>query len=227
MASRWTTYLVRRTETLKTTWTFRAIILAVVLAGLWATRGLWIPGVGAALVCDQSLRPSDAILVDNFETNYLVFERAEQLKSGGIATRVIVPTPASPGSSEPNRVFAGIAEVMARVARLPPPELVPVSEIEPISLNASYEIRDYLRRNGIRSVVIVSPAFRSRRSALIYDDVFGAAGIEAACVPVFAPRQGPGTWTQTLHGIQQVAEQHLKLQYYRFYVMPFVHRRQS
>jgi hypothetical protein len=72
---------------------------------------------------------------------------------------------------------------------------------------------------------VVSPAFRSRRSALIYGDVLGAAGIAAACVPVFAPQQGPGTWTRTLHGIQEVAEQHVKLQYYRFYVLPYVHRR--
>jgi hypothetical protein len=227
MAASWRKYVIRRTTTVRTTWTFRAIVLAIVLAGLGATRGLWVAGVGRALVCDESLRQSDAILIDNFEVNYLVFERAEQLKSGGIARRVIVPTLASPGSSEPNRVFAGIAEVMSRVARLPPPELVPVSEIEPISLNASYEIRDYLRQHGIRSVVIVSPAFRSRRSALIYDDVLGAAGIEATCAPVFAPQQGPDTWTQTLHGIQEVAEQHVKLLYYRFYVMPFVHRRQS
>ncbi len=225
MSSRWTTYLVRRTETLKTTWTFRATILAIVLVGFWATRGMWIPGLGGALVCDESLPSSDAILVDNLEVNYLLFERAEQLKSAGIADRVLVPTLAVPGSHKPNRVFAGIAGVMSEVARLPPPELIPVREVEPISLNAAYDIQEYLQNRGIRSVVVVSPAFRSRRSALIYGDVLGAAGIATACVPVFAPRQGPGTWTRTLHGIQEVAEQHVKLQYYRFYVLPYVHRR--
>jgi hypothetical protein len=32
------------------------------------------------------------------------------------------------------------------------------------------------------------------------------------------------TWTGSLHGIQNVAEQWLKLQYYRFYVLPFLQR---
>jgi hypothetical protein len=31
-------------------------------------------------------------------------------------------------------------------------------------------------------------------------------------------------WAQSWHGIQGVSEQFLKLQYYRFYVLPFVAR---
>jgi hypothetical protein len=73
-------------------------------------------------------------------------------------------------------------------------------------------------------VVFVTPAFRSRRSSLVYEAVLGGAGITARCVPVFG--QGtPETWTNTWHGVLQVAEQYAKLQYYRYYILPQVARK--
>jgi len=227
MARDWRRLFWRTTVSVRTTWTFRLMLVAGLSLLLIMARGVWIPMVGRALVCDSSIRPSDAIMVDNFEVNYLIFERAEQLKSSGIASRVLVPTQASIESGEPNRVFAGIAEVMAGVARLPHPELIPVREIEPISLNAAYQIRDFLQRERLRSIVLVTPAFRSRRSALIYAAVLGPVGIRTSCVPVFGPQQGPDTWSRTLHGIQEVVEQHMKLLYYKLYVMPYLLHRSS
>jgi hypothetical protein len=43
------------------------------------------------------------------------------------------------------------------------------------------------------------------------------------CAPVFG-RTTPERWTATWHGIQDVSEEFLKLQYYRFYVIPFLFR---
>ena len=39
------------------------------------------------------------------------------------------------------------------------------------------------------------------------------------CAPVFGEMTAD-TWNRSWHGVQQVAEQFLKLQYYRFYVLP-------
>jgi hypothetical protein len=62
--------------------------------------------------------------------------------------------------------------------------------------------------------------FRSRRSALVYEATLGRAGVTVRCEPVKGTR-GVDTWTASWHGIQQVAEQWLKLHYYRLYVLPF------
>ena len=48
----------------------------------------------------------------------------------GIASRVLVPTQAAIDPAQPNIIFAGIAHVMSRVARLESPELIPIREIE-------------------------------------------------------------------------------------------------
>jgi hypothetical protein len=112
---------------------------------------------------------------------------------------------------------------MAKFAHLGSIEVVPIREVEPISLNAARDVLGFIQREGIRSVVVVSPLFRSKRSAIVYGATLGAAGITVRCEPS-QHIQDPHTWTQSLHGIQNVAEQWSKLQYYRLFVLPFMAR---
>jgi len=110
---------------------------------------------------------------------------------------------------------------MARQARLGAWEIVPIREAEPISLNAAHQIRDQLASKQIGSIIVVTPGFRSRRASLVYRTVLHEVGTRVSCAPVFG-RTTPERWTDTWHGIQQVTEEFLKLQYYRFYVIPFL-----
>jgi hypothetical protein len=224
-APRWTRHFVYRTEHTRTTWKFRIAFVALVVVVAWLARGWWTVAIARSLVCDANGAPSDAILVENFDPDYLVFERATRLRRAGLATRVLVPIQTDPGTTETNAVALGMAEVMAKIARLGPMDIVPIREVEPISFNAAHDVRRFIQRERIRSVIVVSPFFRSRRSALVYSAVLGRAGIAVRCEPV----QGTtavNAWTQSWHGVQNVAEQWLKLQYYRLYVLPFQLRAQ-
>ena len=177
----------------------------------------WTVRLAQGLVCAEHAPNSDALLLENFDQDYLVFERAEVLRRAGLASRVLVPITASDGLT-PNTVDAETAGVMARVAHLPAFEPIPIQLKEPISLNAAYQIRDFLLQKNVRSVVVVAPGFRSRRSTLVYRTVLEPAGISVGCVPVFGTST-PENWSESTHGIQGVAEQFLKLQYYSFYAL--------
>ena len=225
-APRWTRHFVYRTEHTRTTWKFRVGFVALVVVGVWLTRGWWTVAIARSLVCAADSTPSDAILVENFDPDYLVFERATRLRRAGLATRVLVPIQTDSGTTETNAVALGTAEVMAMIARLGAMEIVPIQEVEPISLNAAHDLRRFIQRERIRSVIVVSPFFRSRRSALVYSAVLGRAGITVRCEPVHGTT-ALNTWTQSWHGVQNVAEQWLKLQYYRLYVLPFRLRAQD
>lgn len=218
--SHWTRHLVYRAERMRTTWKLRLGALAFVITALCLTSGSWTRGIARSLVCDASRAPSDAILVDNLEPDYLLFERAAQMRRAGLASRVLVPIQADPGTHNPNDVALGIAQVMVTIARLGDTEIVPTREVEPITLNAARDVQRFLEQQHVRSVILVTPLFRSRRSALVYAATLGAAGIAVRCEPVQGPR-GVNTWTRSWHGIQNVVEQWLKLQYYRLYVLPF------
>jgi hypothetical protein len=217
---RWTRHFVYRTEHTRTTWKFRIGFVALVVLVAWLTRGWWTVAIARSLVCNANSAPSDAILIENFDPDYGVFERATRLRRDGFAKRVLVPIPTDPDTSKINDVALGTAEMMAMLARLGAMDVVPTGDVEPISLNAAADVLRFIERQHILSVIVVSPLFRSRRSALIYGATLGRAGITVRCEPVQSGR-GVNTWTGSWHGIQDVIAQWLKLQYYRLYVLPF------
>jgi hypothetical protein len=194
-------------------------ILAIVVVGGLLTRTLWLPAIANSLVCTEEVVAFDAVLVENFVPDYRLFERAAALQREGVSARVLVPTPTSSSDSlDANLVSRGIVELMAGLAGVQHLEIVPIKEIEPYSLNAARQIRDFFAREHIRSVLVMSPAFRSRRSSLVYRAVLGPAGVRVSCLAIFG-QHTPGNWTTSWHGIQAVAEQLIKLQFYRFYVV--------
>jgi hypothetical protein len=216
----WRRHFVYRKESLRTTWKLRLAALAVLLLAGLLTRGFWEGWIGRSLVCARDVAPSDLALVENFDPQYLLFERAEELERRGLAPRTLVPVQVSahrPGA--PNPVSRGIAEVMARQARIREWDVVPIHETEPVSLNAALQLRERLAAERVTSIVVLAPGFRSRRSALVYEAVL--PGVRVRCEPVFG-QVTPERWTRTWHGVQEVALEQVKLQYYRLYVLPFL-----
>ena len=218
--SRWTRHFVYRAECTRTTWKFRVGLVAFLVVVPWLTSGWWTVAIARSLACEASRAPSDAILVENFESSYLAYERAAQLRREGLAPRVLVQTLTDPGTPEPDEVAIGRLEVMARFARIGAIEIVPTRQVEPIVLNAVRDMQRFLERERIRSLIVVMPLLRSRRSALVYEATLGRGGITVRCEPVQGS-VGVDNWTRSWHGIQDVVEQWLKLQYYRLYVLPF------
>ena len=93
---------------------------------------------------------------------------------------------------------------------------MPVRAPEPIRLNIAMMIRDFLAKEKLRSMIIVTAGFRSKRSLLIYEAV--APGVKVSCIPVFV-RAHRDTWAISWHGVEEVTAQFFKLQFYRFYVL--------
>jgi hypothetical protein len=222
----WRRHVFYRTEHVRTTWTFRVGLAVLVVLAMWLTSGWWTAAIAQSLICDRNVAPSDAILIENFDPEYLLFERARQLRNAGLAPRVLVPVASDDANGDANNVARSIAELMATLSRVGRVEIIPVRQVEPISLNAARDVLRFSQREGIRSLIVVSPLFRSRRSTLIYSATLGKAGVTVRCDVVEGLRDA-STWTGTWHGIQNAAEQWLKLQYYRFYVLPFRGQAQS
>jgi len=218
MKNPWYRHFVYRKQVLKTTWKLRLSIVLVLAAIVIVPRAYWAQRLGESLVCEERIVQSDALLLENFDISYLVFERAAALLKKGIAPRAFVPISAGADPLTPKEVPRQFVEVVARVSHLDRYETIPFQETEPISLNAAKQIREFLSSEHIKSVVVVAPGLRSRRSEMVYKAVLEPAGIRVGCAPVLGGRP-PGAWISTWHGIQQVVEQFGKLQYYRFYVL--------
>ena len=209
--------VIYRTECIKTTWSARLAALVGSVLLVLLTNGLWSRQIARSLLCSEQSRRSDAILIENFDPNYLLFERAQALYQAGLASKVFVPIEASLDGT-PSRVSDGVARVMAGVARLSLPSSYR-SRNQSRSRSMLPQIGTILAREHVRTLTVVTPAFRSRRSYLVYLTVLSRAGIDVSCVPVFGLNTVEN-WPNTWHGIQEVAGQFIKLRSYRFYVLP-------
>jgi hypothetical protein len=69
------------------------LLLLLLLLGS-VTHRFWTLRIGQNLMCPEEIAPSDIILVENFEPDYLVFKRAAAFQLAGVASRVFVPVPA-------------------------------------------------------------------------------------------------------------------------------------
>ena len=216
--STWQRHFFYRKESIKTTWKLRLAIVFLALLVTSATRSVWSTSIGQSLTCAEHVGRSDIILVDNVDPDYLLFERAATLHRAGLASRVLIPVQISHESERANAAAIGVAELMARVAQVPVPEIMPIRASEPISLNVAHQIGGLLTREHLQAVIVVTSGFRSKRSSLIYEAVLARAGITTYCVPVFVGA-APEDWTHSWHGIQEVGTQFFKLQFYRFYVL--------
>jgi len=210
-------HFITRREMYWPTWKLWAALLLVLPLSVAVTRGFWVRTIANDLTCSKDDGRSDALLIENFDPEYILFEEAATLQRTGIASRVLVPVEVTPREIQPNVIETGTVEMMTRIARLENVELVPVKQREPISLNAAMQVRDVLKREGIASVSVITPGYRSRRSALVYSTVFNEAGIQVRCVPVFG--DPPEQWAETWHGIQDVLLQWVKLRYYQYWVL--------
>jgi hypothetical protein len=217
-ATSWTRHLFYRRESWRTTWKLRLSLLAFIVILVPVTRGWWAPAIAGSLVCTEQTEKSDAFLLENFDPDYLVFERTTTLQRAGAATTAFVPVQKDGGTGDPNMISAGVANLMAKVSWLQSMEFIPIREEEPISLNAARQIRDVLVSRNVKSIIVVTPGFRSRRSFLVYDSVLRPAGIRVGCAPILGTKR-KDNWTHTWHGIQDVAEQFVKLQYYQLWVL--------
>lgn len=215
----WHRQLVYRATNHRTTWKLRLLMAVLLLGLLITTSGWWIPALGWSLVCSSVIEKPDLILIDNLDSDYLLFEKAADMKRRGTCNRVLIPVMAAGQDTEkPCLVALGIADLMIRLTRLEGVEIFPITEAEPITLNMARQVGDYLKGGDVRTVLILTPGFKSRRIHLIFSKVLGKAGIETYCLPVWGSHR-PANWASSCHGIQEVFLQYAKLAYYRLWVL--------
>lgn len=214
----WKNWILRKKQVTLTTWKFRLLVLFVILSPLYLTYPAWLVAFGDTLAHEDELEQADLLLLENFSTDYAVFETAENLVRSGYSSQVLVPVRTDEGSIEADTVEEGFVEVMSRAARIDQYEILPVQHVEPISLNVAHQIADFLQDKRIRSVIVVAPRFRSARSYLVYRNVLTPLGIRVQCVAA-ATSTARDNWWHTHHGLQDVFLQFFKLLYYRFWLL--------
>jgi hypothetical protein len=83
--------MVKEKQVTATTWKLRLLILFAAVSLVWVSSPVWLVAIGNSLLHEDQLKPADIILVENYDTEYAVYETAHSLVEAGLSSRVLVP----------------------------------------------------------------------------------------------------------------------------------------
>jgi uncharacterized SAM-binding protein YcdF (DUF218 family) len=186
----------------------------------------WVPltwVAARALVVRDELASADALAVLSGSSAYVErTRRAAQLFNEGRAPLIILTDDHERGgwSSEQQRnpLFVERAFEELRGAGVPAEKIVvlPLPQEAPGTYDESLVLRDYATTHGLRSLLVVTSAYHSRRALWTLRRVFRGSGVAVGLDPAAAGEQSPAPalWWLDRRGWQTVATEYPKLVYY-------------
>ena len=196
------------------------ILLKLLVAGIL----IWplVAWLGARLLITEApLDKADAIVVLSGSANYKErAQKAARLLLEGHSQRILITNDNQRGpwsSAEQRNLFfyeRSIDEI--RNAGVPADKVELL--LKPVS--STYEeaalVRQYAEEHGLRSVLIVTSAYHSRRALWVFSRVFRNTGIRTGLVSVAPGYQSPrpATWWLSIRGWKLVPTEYIKMIYY-------------
>jgi len=197
----------------------RRLLLAVVVFGLWVLVA-W--AAAKWLIVNSPLAPADVIVVLSGSAVYRErTQRAAEYYRQGLASRILLTNDNVRGewssAEQRNPFFYERARDNLLFFGVPADRV----EVLPITVNNTYDealaLREYAETNKLRSLLVVTSAYHSRRVSWTFEKVFRQTGITINVQSVEAGEQTPPplTWWLHLRGWQMVAGEYVKNVHYR------------
>lgn len=201
----------------KNAWWRRLRIALLVLAG-WSVLA-W--GAAEALIVRAELEHADALAVLSGSSAYVErTQTAARLWREGRAPLVLLTNdPMLSGWIEAERRNPSFVQLATEELRRAGVEADRI-EVLPQYVTSTYEealvLRDYAVSRGLRSIMIVTSSYHSRRALWTLRRVFEGSGIKVGLYAVAPGQQmpAPATWWWHPFGWQVVALEYVKLVYY-------------
>jgi uncharacterized SAM-binding protein YcdF (DUF218 family) len=199
----------------------RLLLIAVGALSLWAALA-WV--AARALIVHAELERADAIVVLSGSKVYVErARRAAQLFHEGRAARIILTNDKQQSGwsveRQSNPLFMERAAAELKAAGVPEASI----ELLPQEVTSTHEeamlLREYALSHSLRSVLVVTSAYHSRRALWTWRKVFAGDGVQIGLDAVAPGYQTPGPATWWLHpgGWSLVAGEYVKLIYYWFH----------
>lgn len=174
-----------------------------------------------ALIVRSDLARADALVVLSGGSSYPErTRRAAELFAEGRAPKIVLTNDGILGpwsdEKERNPTFTELeAEALLGAG-------IPAESIEalPQQVSSTYDeallLHDYARARGLRSILVVTSAYHSRRALWVWRRVFRESGISVGLVPASTGEQSPppATWWWHWRGWRSVAGEYPKFVYY-------------
>lgn len=199
-------------------WRLARIAVCLVLA--WMLLA-WV--AARALIVSADLPQADAIAVLAGSGAYAERARhAAQLFRDGRASRILLTNDNMQGGwsrdQQRNPLFVERAAEELQRASVPMENITVLSQPVSSTYDEAVLLREYAVVHGLRSILVVTSAYHSRRALWTMRRVCEESGITIGLetAPLNHQTPGPATWWWSLDGWQSVGSEYLKGIYYWF-----------
>lgn len=191
------------------------LLLPLVLA--FAFRSRILTGIAGYLVVDDRLQPADAIFLLNSEYNTRPF-RASELYQQGLAPVIVIArsenTPVVDLGLLPNDTDISVG-VMEKLG-VPPEKIIILSTPGGVTstVDEAAAFRQYAEVNQVRSFILATSAFHTRRARWIFEKAFAGLPVRLEMAAVPYKNFNQTNWWKNEAGLITVNNEYLKLVYY-------------
>jgi uncharacterized SAM-binding protein YcdF (DUF218 family) len=197
-----------------------ALVVIVSLVVAWPLCA-WV--VARSLVVRDEMARADAIMVLSGASEYVERTRhAAELFRRGVAPKIILTNDNLRGGwnseQQRNPFFVERAAEELRRAGVPPAQIEALPEPVASTYDEAVRLRAYAAEHRLRSVLVVTSAYHSRRARWTMQRVFRESGVRVGIAPVTAGEtaETPAAlnWWLSRRGWRSVAPEYPKLVYY-------------
>jgi uncharacterized SAM-binding protein YcdF (DUF218 family) len=192
-------------------------VLVLLLVG-WGI-GAWI--AARALIVKADLASADALVVLSGSSSYLErTQRAAELYRQGRAPVVLLTNDHTRGgwssALQTNPFFVDRAIDELTKQGVPLERIIIVPGVAASTQSEAVIVRDYAASKGLRSVLIITSAYHSRRALRTFRKTFEGTGVVIGLEPSSKASPSAAFWWLRPSGWRDVAGEYVKLTYYRF-----------
>ena len=174
-----------------------------------------------ALIVTAELPRADAVVALAGSSAYVErARRAAEIVREGRATKVLLTDDGQlsgwSNESESNPRFVERAAAELARAGVPSADVEVLPQTVSSTQDEALLVREYARERGLRSIMLVTSGYHSRRALWTFRRAFEGSGVRVGIEPVAPGEQTPtpGTWWLSPRGWQSVAGEYVKLVYY-------------
>lgn len=197
----------------------RALPLLLVAIAAWAVAARV---AAEALVVSAELERADALVVLAGSSAYVErTARAAELYKEGRAPVVVLTNDGQlsgwSNESQTNPTFAERARAELIKAGVPPERIESLPRRVGSTHDEAVLLSEYARERSLRSLLVVTSGYHSRRALWTFRRAFEGSGVEVGVSEVEPGLQtpSPGTWWFSPRGWRTVAGEYVKMGYYR------------
>jgi len=207
----------------------RLVLILFILVVIGATYRLWLPLPATCLLMKDNIRKADCIVLLRGDA-YFRFKKAVELYDEGYSKRIVISI--LPEREEELREYYHFKNRVLGLKDIPPKEftlkafryfgknpkgILFTDKTVTSTYDEAVATRDYMLKEKLRSLILVTSTYHTRRALMIFRMVFRGTGIKIYNCTARNEAYRPDSWWRSEKDVKAVSLEYMSIPYNFFY----------